>query len=97
MSSCRIHLIIEMELEQLRAFLEVARTKSFTAAGRSMFVSHSTVSRAVSSLEAELGVSLIDRTNRVLGLTEAGKRLSDRAPELLALADEVADEVRNIL
>jgi len=80
-----------MELEQLRAFLEVARTKSFTAAGRSMFVS-----RAVSSLEAELGVSLIDRGNRVLGLTEAGKRLSDRAPELLALADEVADEVRNI-
>lgn len=85
-----------MELEQLRAFLEVARTKSFTAAGRNLFVSHSTVSRAVSSLEAELGVSLIDRTNRVFGLTEAGKRLSDRAPELLALADEVADEVRNI-
>lgn len=85
-----------MELEQLRAFLEVARTKSFTVAGRNLFVSHSTVSRAVSSLEAELGVSLIDRTNRVFDLTEAGKRLSDRAPELLSLADEVADEVRNI-
>ena len=94
MSSCRIHLIIEMELEQLRAFLEVARTKSFTAAGRSMCVSHSTVSRAVSSLEAELGVSLIDRGNRVLGLTEAGKRLYERGPELLALADDIADDVR---
>lgn len=94
MSSCRIHLIIEMELEQLRAFLEVARTKSFTAAGRSMFVSHSTVSRAVSSLEAELGVRLIDRGNRVLGLTEAGKRLYERGPELLALADDIADDVR---
>ena len=94
MSSCRIHLIIEMELEQLRAFLEVARTKSFTAAGRSMFVSHSTVSRAVSSLEAELGVSLIDRGNRVLALTEAGKRLYERGPELLALADDIADDVR---
>lgn len=83
-----------MELEQLRAFLEVARTKSFTAAGRSMFVSHSTVSRAVSSLEAELGVSLIDRGNCVLGLTEAGKRLYERGPELLALADDIADDVR---
>ena len=86
-----------MELEQLRAFLEVARTKSFTEAGRNLFVSHSTVSRAVSSLEAELGVSLIDRTNRVFGLTEAGKHLSDRAPELLALADDIAEDVRNIL
>lgn len=94
MSLCRIHLIIEMELEQLRAFLEVARTKSFTAAGHNLFVSHSTVSRAVSSLEAELGVSLLDRSNRVLGLTDAGKCLSARAPELLALADDIADDVR---
>lgn len=85
-----------MELEQLRAFLEVARCKSFTAAAHSLFVSHSTVSRAVSTLEAELGVSLIDRGNRVFGLTEAGQRLSERAGELVALADEIADEIRNI-
>ena len=97
MSSCRIHLIInKMELEQLRAFVEVARTKSFTAAAHRMFVSHSTVSRAVSSLEAELGVSLIDRSNRVIGLTQAGERLNERAGELLRLADDIADEVRNI-
>lgn len=85
-----------MELEQLRAFVEVARTKSFTAAAHRMFVSHSTVSRAVSSLEAELGVSLIDRSNRVIGLTQAGERLNERAGELLRLADDIADEVRNI-
>ena len=83
-----------MELEQLRAFLEVARTKSFTAAAHRMFVSHSTVSRAVSSLEAELGVSLIERGNRVFGLTEAGERLLARAPGLLDLADDIADDVR---
>ena len=85
-----------MELEQLRAFLEVARTKSFTAAAHRMFVSHSTVSRAVSSLEAELGASLIERGNRVFGLTEAGERLLARAPGLLDLADDIADDVRNI-
>lgn len=84
-----------MELEQLRAFLEVAQCKSFTAAANRLFVSHSTVSRAVSALEAELGVSLIDRGNRVFGLTAAGQRLSERAAELLSLADEIADEVRN--
>ena len=90
MSSCRIHLIIDMELEQLRAFLEVARTKSFTAAGRNLFVSHSTVSRAVSSLEAELGVSLIDRTNSVFGLTVYSNNEKPTNGEFIAL---VADKM----
>ena len=85
-----------MELEQLRAFLEVAQCKSFTAAAQRMFVSHSTVSREVSALEAELGVSLFDRGNRVIGLTEAGEKLRVRAQELVALADDIEREMRNI-
>ena len=85
-----------MELEQLRAFLEVAQCKSFTAAAHRMFVSHSTVSREVSALEAELGVSLFDRGNRVIGLTEAGEKLRIRAQELVALADDIEREMRDI-
>ena len=85
-----------MELEQLRAFLEVAQCKSFTAAAHRMFVSHSTVSREVSALEAELGVSLFDRGNRVVGLTEAGEKLRVRAQELVALADDIEREMRDI-
>ena len=85
-----------MELEQLRTFLAVAETKSFTRAAELLFVSHSTVSRAVSALEAELGVRLFDRDNRVFGLTEAGERLCERAKELLALADEIETEICNI-
>lgn len=61
-----------------------------------MFVSHSTVSREVSALEAELGVSLFDRGNRVIGLTEAGEKLRVRAQELVALADDIEREMRNI-
>ena len=85
-----------MELEQLRAFLAVAQCKSFTAAAHRMFVSHSTVSREVSALEAELGVSLFDRGNRVVGLTEAGEKLRVRAQELVALADDIEREMRDI-
>ena len=85
-----------MELEQLRAFLEVAKCKSFSAAAHRMFVSHSTVSREVSALEAELGVSLFDRGNRVIGLTEAGEKLRVRAQELVALADDIEREMRDI-
>ncbi len=44
-----------MELEQLRIFLAVAETSSFTGAAKRLFVSHSTTSRAVAALEAELG------------------------------------------
>ncbi len=85
-----------MELEQLRIFLAVAEEKSFTKAANSLFVSHSTVSRSVSALENELGVSLLERNNRVLGLTEAGEHLCLRAAELLKLADEIEAEIRNI-
>ena len=85
-----------MELNQLRIFRVLAETKSYTRAAKQLFVSHSSVSRAVSALEAELGVTLVERDNRVIGLTEAGKRLLERSEELLMLADEIENEVRNI-
>ena len=85
-----------MELEQLRTFLAVAETKSFTRAAERLFVSHSTVSRAVSALEEELGVCLLERDNRVFGLTQAGERLCERAKQLLELADNIETELRNI-
>ena len=64
-----------MELEQLRMFVSAAESGSFSAAGRELYTSHSTVSRAVSALEKEMGVTLISRSNRVLGLTGAGELL----------------------
>ena len=44
-----------MELEQLRAFVAVAEEKSYTKAGERLYMSHSTMSRAVSALEHEFG------------------------------------------
>ncbi len=85
-----------MELEQLRTFLTVAETKSFTRAAERLFVSHSTVSRAVSALEEELGDRLLERDNRVFGLTPAGERLCERSRQLLELADDIENELRDI-
>ena len=45
-----------MELRQLAIFAAAAREKSYSTAARKLFISHSTVSRAVTALEAELGV-----------------------------------------
>ena len=85
-----------MELEQLRIFIAVAETGSFTKAAKRLFVSHSTTSRAVTALEEKLGIRLLDRDNRVLGLTDAGRALLPRARELVSLADSIENEFESM-
>lgn len=83
-----------MELEKLRIFAAVAQCGSFTQGARKLYISHSTTSRAVTALEEELGVRLLERDNHVLGLTAAGKQLLLEARLLLRQAEEAADRVR---
>jgi len=84
-----------MELSQLAIFVTAAKYKSFSEAGRRLYISHSTASRAVSALEKELGVKLVKRgSNSVLDLTPAGETLADGASALLAAADELKSAVR---
>ncbi len=82
-----------MELEQLRIFLAVAREGSFTRGAGKLYISHSTTSRAVSALEEELGVKLLRRGNRVLGLTAAGELLRKEGEELLRRAEALKQQV----
>jgi LysR family nitrogen assimilation transcriptional regulator len=84
-----------MELERLRMFLAVAECGSFTEAAKRLFVSHSTMSRAVAALERELGVPLLRRNSRSVVLTPAGEVLLDRAEALLREADALAEAVRS--
>src|SRR5690606_14474654 len=64
-----------MDWNDLRHFLALARTGSARAAGGLLGVSHSTVSRRVEALEAELGVRLFDRHRDGYLLTDAGKQM----------------------
>ena len=82
-----------MELEQLRAFVAVAETGSFTRAAEGLYTSHSSISRAVSALERELGVTLIERDNRVVGLTKAGETLLSGAKDLLERENALKREI----
>ena len=84
-----------MELEKLRIFIAVAELQSISGAAEKLYISHSTVSRAVGSLEAALDTELIERTNRCIGLTPAGKVLLEEAKALLAAADRAAERVRS--
>ncbi|MGK3990765.1 LysR family transcriptional regulator [Sorangium sp. So ce136] len=77
---------------QLQAFLALARTGSFSAAGRDLGVSRSAVSQAVRQLEEQLGVVLVQRTTRSVALTEAGRRLVEGvAPAVAQTAATLAE------
>lgn len=63
------------EFSDLLAFLTVARERSFTRGAARLGVSPSSLSRKVGALETRMGVRLLTRTTRRVGLTEAGERL----------------------
>jgi len=71
-------------------FALVVRRGSFAAAAREHSVAPSTLSRAVASLEDELGVRLLQRTTRRLSLTEAGRLYFDRVTSIVDELDAAA-------
>lgn len=85
---------IAMDLiDELKAFVATAQTGSFTAAAGQLGVSNRLTSKYVAELEARLGVRLLQRTTRKVGLTPAGEDLLSRAPALLDDLDELIGEV----
>lgn len=71
-------------LNTITVFVRVAETLSFTAAARRLGISASGASKAVSRLENETGVRLINRTTRKVGLTDDGRRFFLRCRQILA-------------
>ncbi|WP_297832082.1 LysR family transcriptional regulator [Pseudomonas sp.] len=75
---------MQWNLEQMRLFVSVAEQRSFSAVARDMKRAQSAVSSAIALLEADLGVSLFERSSgRQPRLTEAGGALLEEARELL--------------
>ncbi|HWT99298.1 MAG TPA: LysR family transcriptional regulator [Terriglobales bacterium] len=78
----------------LRLFLRVARTRSFSKAGREFGLSQPSVSRILAELEREVGASLVARTTRAVTLTEAGADYLARVEPILVALEEADDAVR---
>src|SRR5580692_6349768 len=80
-----------IEINDLAAFVSVARASGFRDAARKSGVSPSGLSTAIRRLEAKLGVRLLNRTTRSVAPTEAGTRLIERLTPLLAEMDAALD------
>lgn len=87
-----------MELHQLRYFVAVAETGSFTRAAEREGVTQPTLSEQVIRLEGKphgVGRRLFDRLGRKVVLTDAGRELLGRAQSILAAVDEAERAVRD--
>src|ERR1700761_4780364 len=79
------------DLNDIVAFLAVARERSFTRAAAQLGVSQSALSQTIRGLEARLGLRLLTRTTRSVAPTEAGERLLRAAgPRLEEIDAELA-------
>lgn len=81
-----------MSIAQLEYFVAVAEEGHLTRAASRLHISQPPLTRAVQRLEAELGVPLFERTPRGMFLLPAGRRLLDRAREILALVERTRHE-----
>src|SRR5436190_910071 len=83
------------ELRLVRYWVAVAEEGNITRAAERLHISQPALSAAIKQLEAQLGVALLDRSDRVLRVTPAGELLLREGRSLLREADRVVEAVRS--
>lgn len=84
-----------MNYNKLKYFYEIAKIQNLTHASKVLFVSQSSLSKAIADLEKDFGTELFIRTNNSMVLTEAGKELFSRVSPLFSEEDELYKAVRS--
>ncbi|WP_305788910.1 LysR family transcriptional regulator [Symbioplanes lichenis] len=84
----------DLDLRRLRYFVTLAGTLNYGRAAEALHLAQPALSRAITALERELGVTLFDRSRSGTRLTAAGERLLREAPGLLRAAETLQRRVR---
>lgn len=85
-----------MTIAQLRTFLIVCQSMSFTQAAKQQYISQPAVSRQISALEDELGATLFERSHSAILLTPAGQHLARHLTPILDHLDGLLNQVHEI-
>ncbi len=85
-----------MEIRQLRAFIAIAESGTFTAGAVRVHITQAAISMQIRQLETELGARLFVRAPRKVMLTEAGEQLLQRARHILRDHDAALDEIAEL-
>jgi len=85
-----------IDVRRLRVLSEVAARGSFSAAAEALQLTQSAVSQHVAALEREIGLPLVERGTRPVGLTEAGQALTRHATGIFSRLDVAEQELGEI-
>lgn len=85
-----------MEIRTMQYYLAVVREGTISAAAQVLHVAQPSLSRQMKELEEELGVTLFERGNRRITLTEEGMVLRRRAEEMVRLMQLTEDEILQV-
>ncbi|MGC8228196.1 LysR family transcriptional regulator [Pseudobacillus badius] len=85
-----------MEIRQLYYFIAIAEKRTFTEAASALHISQPSLSTAIKKLENELGLTLLDRSNREVQLTKEGEIFYQKAKKLINHFEHVTDEMKRL-
>ena len=85
-----------MNILHIKCFWEIMKTKSFTEAAERLYLTQSTVSKNISSLEKELGFLLFERRGRTVVLTPEGKQMLNDFGAILAAYSHAESTIENL-
>jgi DNA-binding transcriptional LysR family regulator len=87
---------MNLSLKQLKVFLGVADTSSFTKTAQAMHLSQAAMSAIIRELETQLECRLFERTTRIVSLTEAGRMFYPTAASIVTLLEKSVIELNEL-
>ncbi len=85
-----------MDTDALKAFIAVEKSRSFSLAAQSLFLTQPAISKRIAALESQLNHTLFDRLGKEVALTEAGEALLPKAKEILQSMSDAERSIREL-